>query len=293
MTRWSLLLAASAVLALPAGATQPRWPMGRLVDVDIRVGGRESPLYPARDGSGRLYFEASQGASYDIVLRNRSAERVGVVLVVDGLNVVSGERAEAHSPRNRMYVLDPWADTSVRGWRTSLSEVRRFTFVDERASYAARAGKANSKMGWIEVGVFREQRSYRRQPVPVYPDGSWGERDDDSRNRDVHKSQPAPPATVAPEARDEAQASREKLDSLGYSGSARSYPGTGWGRETHDPAQIVQFDPMPVPAQLTTLRYEYASSLRALGLLPEPWWSRDRLRQRERAEDGFAAPPAW
>ncbi len=173
MTRLPLLLAAPALFAVPANATQPRWPMGRLVEVDVRVGDRDTPLYPARDGSGRLYFEASQGAAYDIVLRNRRGERVGVVLVVDGLNVVSGERAEAHSPRNRMYVLDPWAETCVRGWRTSLSQVRRFTFVDERASYAARSGKANAKMGWVEVGVFRERRSYHEQLGPVYPGGAW------------------------------------------------------------------------------------------------------------------------
>ena len=32
-----------------------------------------------------------------------------------------------------MYVLDPWQRTTVQGWRTSLQEVRQFTFVDERA----------------------------------------------------------------------------------------------------------------------------------------------------------------
>ena len=63
-----------------------------LVDVDVRVAGRGAPLYPAPDGSGRLYVEARPGAEYDVVVRNRSAGRVGVVLVVDGLNVVSGER---------------------------------------------------------------------------------------------------------------------------------------------------------------------------------------------------------
>jgi hypothetical protein len=91
---------------------------------------------------------------YEIRLGNRTAERVGAVVTVDGLNVVSGER---EGGRGRMYVIDPWGETVIRGWRSSLQDVRRFTFVDEQASYAARSGKANGRMGWIEVAVFREQ----------------------------------------------------------------------------------------------------------------------------------------
>jgi len=278
--RTALLVAGSTLLAVPAlGQSWDR--PGRLIQVDVRLDGRAAPLYPSPDGSGRLYVEARQGADYEVVLRNRSAERVGVVLVVDGLNAISGERAEASSPRNRMYVLDPWGETTVRGWRTSLSEVRRFTFVDEAASYSARSGKANAKMGWIEVGVFRERRIWTwRNQQPITP----GQRD-----RDVGKSQDAPPAALPPGAPD-AEARTEVPDEAT---AARSYPGTGWGDSRHDPARVVLFDPMPTPAQVVTLRYEYAPALRALGILPQPWWNRDRLRQRERAEDGFAQPPRW
>ncbi len=278
------LLAGLALVAPASLAHQPRWSNEGLVEVDVHVDGRDAPLYPAPDGSGRLYLEARKGKSYDIVLRNRSAERLGVALVVDGLNVVSGERSEAHAPRNRMYILAPWGATSVRGWRTSLSEVRRFQFVDEQASYAARSGKASGKLGWIEVGVFRERRGWVEGPVPVQP----GEPQD----RDVRK--PAPSDAPAPEARSEAQRNtREAADAMDSSRAARAYPGTGWGPEAYDPARVVQFDPMPTPAQLTTVRYEYAPALRALGILPQPWWSPDRLHERERGQEGFARPPAW
>lgn len=273
--RSALLLAGSTLLALPAAAHHPTQRSLGLVQVELVVDGREAPLYPAPDGSGRLYLEARKGGAYDVVLRNRSSERVGVVLVVDGLNVVSGERAEAASSRNRMYILDPWGEVTVRGWRTTLSEVRRFRFVDEQASYSARAGKANAKMGWIEVGVFRERQLWtsRTQPIPL------------------DKQREGEAAAPAPEARAESRDARERSDATGY--GQRSYPGTGWGEARYDPAQVVLFDPMPAPAQLTTLRYEYAPALRALGILPQPFWSHDRLRQRERAEDGFAQPPSW
>ena len=35
------------------------------------------------------------------------------------------------------------------------------------------------------------------------------------------------------------------------------------------------------------------SALRALGILPAPWWARDRLRERESGDAGFAKPPRW
>ena len=142
---------------------------GSLVSVAVEVDGRSAPLYAATDGSGRYYLEARAGSRYQVRIASRSSERIGVRLTVDGLNAVSGERDqtswwEGRRP-GRMYVLDPWGSTVVRGWRTSLDEVRLFTFVDEERSYAARSGKANEKMGWIEVAVFRE----RHRPRPMTP----------------------------------------------------------------------------------------------------------------------------
>ena len=74
---------------------------------------------------------------------------------------------------------------------------------------------------------------------------------------------------------------------------AGGYPGTGWGAREDDPAMLVDFAPQPGPAERVTLRYEYASALRALGILPAPWWTRDRLRERDSGAAGFARPPRW
>jgi hypothetical protein len=76
-------------------------------------------------------------------------------------------------------------------------------------------------------------------------------------------------------------------------GPEGGYPGTGWGAREDDRAMLVDFEPQPSPAERITLRYEYASALRALGILPAPWWARDRLREREAGESGFAKPPRW
>jgi hypothetical protein len=294
MARWRTLLVGSLgglLFLLPAGAGAhglPRPEPGSLVSVSVQVDGREAPLYPAPDRSGRYYLEAREGAHYLVRMQNRTGRRLGVSLIVDGLNAVSGERAEPWSRPGRMYVLGPWDQTSVRGWRSSLDEVRRFRFVDERVSYSARAGQANEKMGWIEVAVFRERQPYVARP---WWDEGWLRREG--------RSSEAPPASVPPpaaapeaEARDRAESARaEDLRALGYSdgGAARkSYPGTGWGERSYDPVRVVDFQPEARPAEVVTLRYEYAPALRALGISPHR--RADRLSERD---GGFAPPPAW
>jgi hypothetical protein len=282
-TRVGFLLAGAALIGVsqaPAhGLTEAP---ATLVAVSVQIDGGPASLYPAPDGSGRYYLEARAGGRYSVSLANRSGERVGVVLTVDGLNAISGERDKG---RGRMYVLDPWQGTSVQGWRTSLQEVRQFTFVDERRSYATRTGQANEKMGWIEVAVYRERRalaqalpradSDRRRPYPI----------ESQENR----APAGAPAAEAPSTRDESEASAK----LEGDGKRRSYPGTGWGQRTHDPVVLVSFDPEPEPRERIALCYEYRSALVALGVLPPRTTPPDRLWQRDRAEPGFAQPPRW
>ena len=252
-------------LALLAGAAPNAFP-GALVGVTVEIAGRPVPLYDAVDGSGRLYFQAREGRPYSLRLTNRSHERLGALVVVDGLNAISGERElVGRGLPGRLYVLAPWGEVEVRGWRTSLEQVRQFTFVDERASYAARSGKSSSRMGWVEVAVYRD-----RAPARV-----------GGLRREA-------PAAEAPPA---AASDRESNDAKSARGE-RSYPGTGWGEAAYDPAVEVRFDAAAHPAERITLRYEYASALRALGVLPRPHRGRDRLRERD-IGGGFARPPRW
>jgi len=250
---------------------------GSLVGVSVEVAGQPATLYPASDGSGRYYVEARKDCQYLVRLTNRSGERLGVVLTVDGLNVISGDRDQG---RGRMYVLDPWRHATVQGWRTSLDEVRRFTFVDEEASYSARAGKANSKMGWIEVSVYREKRRWAGNQLGE----NSAERSDD-RKAEAPNAPPSPPAAAADAVEAESRASGKRR--------ARSYPGTGWGARARDRVVLVDFQPEHEPAERMTLRYEYRTALVALGVLPAPHTHHDRLSQRDRGEGGFALPPGW
>ena len=283
------------------------WAEGRLVDVQVRVDGQAAPLYfaPGRSDD-RRYLQAFAGRNYSLVLRNNTGARVAVLLAVDGLNAVSGEISRLRSDE-QMYVLAPWQSTTIRGWRTNLNEVRRFVFVDERRSYAERTGQSNSDMGWIRVLAFREQQRLAVRELQPQPWGRTksGYRDDGSSNQvpqDAPKAR-APEATeeLSPESKRSAAPptsgkavvpESEGSMARGESSEDRSFPGTGWGDRASDPVRRVTFEAEKRATDHLVFRYEYASGLRALGIIPVtgPW--RARLGDRD-SDLGFAKPPKW
>jgi len=283
-SRIAPFLIAGAALAGPALAHPPGLPETKaaLVAVSVDLDGRPAPLFPAPDGSGRYYLEARRGGRYAVTLANRTGERIGVVLTVDGLNAISGER---DAGRGRMYVLDPWQRTTVRGWRSSLQEVRQFTFVDEEVSYATRSGKANEKMGWIDIVAYRERRPFVRW-APRYKQGQ------EQGTPPIESEGAALGADAVPQSAGDSSAPAPAATPPAGA-QARAYPGTGWGERKQDPVVLVSFDPESEPGERVTLRYEYRPALVALGVLPRRAAPPDRLWERDRGEPGFAQPPAW
>jgi len=253
---------------------------GNLVDVQVLVQGRSAPLFVRWDQSDRFYFQAFKGRNYSLLLHNRTGERVGVLIAVDGLNVVTGERSglAAGEP---MYVLGPWESATIRGWRTSLQDVRQFVFVDEERSYAERTGQANGDMGWIRVLSFRENR-----PLAVTP--PWGRIKSGYRDSGPARGEesPAPAPSTERDVRPESRAQNELAPR-----ADDGFPGTGWGDRRNDPVRRVQFDPQRTATDQLVLRYEYESGLRALGIFPRH--RRTWMRERGELGWGFARPPRW
>ena len=270
------------LLPLRAGAHDAPVPGGSLVDVDVQVDGRVVPLYSALDGSGRLYLEAREGSRYAISLRNRSGERVGVALSVDGLDVISGERTSAAgsgvprctsstpgTPRRSEAGGPPCARSgSSLSW-TSAPRVRPAPAPSTAVSGGSR---------WPSTGS-GGPTSPARDSNRIRPAGRWSA-----------IAAPMPPATTPRTPRRPAPRRRARRPRSGGSGPS-SFPGTGWGPGTADQAVLVEFDPEARPSQLVTLRYEYADTLRSLGVLTASSWDRDRLRARELGSLGFARPP--
>jgi len=277
---------------------------GRLVDVQVRVEGNTAPLYFAPGRFDRRYFQAFRGRNYALVVRNNTDRRVGVLIAVDGLNVVTGVRSGL-SHNESMYVLDPHEQSVIRGWRTSLNDVRKFVFVDEQRSYAERTGQANGDLGWIRVLAFGERLPWWREQGRVKmrsdevgppverderPYGAVPEREGQTRPETPgSKAAPAPGQGGAEQNRAQRAPSESRLEAERQ--APESNPGTGWGERRWDPVNRTWFQAERFATDHIVLRYEYASGLRALGI--HPHWGRDRLRDRERGELGFAQPPRW
>jgi hypothetical protein len=150
-----MMIGAALALALSAQACAA----GSLVDLGVydRAEGRRLPVHWHQ---GRAYVAGSAGDEYRLLLRNRSGEPLLAVVSVDGINVITGERAD---PQQSGYVLEPGRSVEILGWRKSLAQTAAFYFTDLGDSYAARSGRPDN-VGVIGVALFR-----RKQPNPPPP----------------------------------------------------------------------------------------------------------------------------
>lgn len=202
----------------------------------------------------KQYLEARQGENYGIVIRNRTAGRVGVVIAVDGRNIISGERSDLKHTE-AMYIVDGRDTARYDGWRTSREEVHRFYFTDSADSYSVMTFGDSSALGVIAVAVFREQDAPRLLE---------------------QKQQRSAPA--APEAAGRAGALFEDRAA------------TGFGDAQHSPVVTVEFLPERNPLQKTLVKYEWREVLCRKGLVRCGHDPANRLWDR----DGYAPfPPGY
>jgi hypothetical protein len=162
------------------------------------------PTYPVSqsDGTYRSYLQAKQNARYSIRVRNYTGKRIGLVVAVDGRNIISGKKSYLRNTE-RMYILKPGGVGTYRGWRTGRDEIRRFYFTNEGGSYAGAWGDY-SAMGVIAVVAYAEKEpivvsreslvvreSVRMAPM-MEPGTGVGEREDSSSIRVDFTAKPYP-----------------------------------------------------------------------------------------------------
>ncbi len=211
---------------------------GSAVDVSIIAeSGRSLPFYPHRSthGAKKVYAEAVRGDHYRIVVRNNLNRRVGVVVAVDGRNIISGQKSWLGNGE-RMYVLEPHAVNEYSGWRTGQDRVNRFFFTDAPDSYAAAFGD-QSAMGVIAVAVYPELQRVKRPP-------------------DLSTTVPGP----RPQADAEAKASAR--------GEASQSAGTGYGKEEYSPSRRVSFEPERKAVETVLIKYEWRETLCRMNVIP-------------------------
>lgn len=253
--------------------------------VEVRIvsdDGRMLPVFPVKMSGDvrKVYAEVIKGDHYRIEVKNRLNRRVGLVIAVDGRNIISGTKSLLNSSE-RMYILEPYGSGEYAGWRTAQDRINRFYFTDVPDSYAAAFGD-ESAMGVIAVAVYPEVRRCRL-PIPLSRTTPSYQRNHEGKGTDSAGKAQADPA--APSASGERmQKSAARLE------QAMESAGTGYGRNEYSPSQIVAFEPEKRAAETIYLKYEWRSTLCKMGVIA---CARSYHRPHNRLwnNDGYALPP--
>jgi hypothetical protein len=247
MTRSALLTVLFISLVIPALA----WAHGGKGDVvDVRILSDSQGEFPryrtypdVRQEGKFFYMEAVKGQKYSVQVINKSDRRIGVVVAVDGRNIIDGKKSDLKRTE-QMYIIGPYEANTFEGWRTGMDRTNRFYFTEQSDSYAEKVFADASAMGTIALAVYKEKLS---EIVP-YSGKS-------SRMKDV----PAGGASCPPGASGSADRSELKKN---------EQAGTGFGETTYSPAYIVHFDPEDKMAEKIVLKYEWRSELCKKGIIP-------------------------
>ena len=267
LSRWSSAAPALSSFKAVTQEQDLRRPIYGGFDVTVLIEGRRAPEYFTR---GKTYIEAIEGAEYELEIRNPLPDRVAVALSVDGLNSIDARHTSAWNASK--WVIEPYGTIRVGGWQMSSERARRFYFTNERDSYAAKLGQT-ANLGVISVVFYRERHRY---PVPVTPPPI------SRRESDRNQSKSAPSESQARDRGAKGGVARVPDD---------DYAATGIGRSVRNDVRWIDMDLENDPAAEISIRYEYYSVLRRLGVLPRPpYGDPDPLRRREQSR-GFSPEP--
>jgi hypothetical protein len=197
----------------------------------------------------KQFLEAKKGEHYSIVIRNRTAGRVGVVVAVDGRNIITGKRSDL-KPTEDMYIVSGYETGRYEGWRTDQDTVHRFYFTDPGDSYSTKTFNDASAMGVIAVAVYRE----KERPQPLI----------EEMKRSNEAPSPAAPSASGAE-RSKSQAAKDES------------AGTGFGEGRFSPTVRVAFEPERTPIQKTLVKYEWRETLCRKGIISCGQEGRNRI----------------
>ena len=272
----------SLLFLLPLGACAQE----RLVDLQV-VDLDQGNWLTRIPYSGREYIEGRPGHRFAVSLHNVTGQRVLAVLSVDGVNAISGETAGSSQAG---YVLEPWQQVEIRGWRKSYADVAEFYFTDLPDSYAARTGRPQN-VGVIGVAAFREKRpppiAYTPPPSPPYYPAPYERDDYAQRESGAAKSAGAPSNRAADAAGSGGALARS--EAAPPSAQAQEI-GTGHGARRYDPVTQTAFERASWrPNQRVSLYYDSYQALVAKGVIRERYY--DYARSPDPFPSGFAPDP--
>jgi hypothetical protein len=248
-----LLLSA---LMIAAGQVQA---VGHLADIGVYDRNQQRSL-PVYWHEGRAYVVGNPGNEYQVTLRNQAGQDLLAVVSVDGVNVVSGETATASQSG---YVLNPWQDFSIKGWRKSLARTAAFYFTALPDSYAARTGRPDN-VGVIGVALF--QRKAYEPPV-------WLNSPPAPYRYDEHAKSTSPEAMPRDEAAASLQNQSGLLNQQSMQPRSAEKLGTGHGRNETSYVRETTFErASPYPSEVVTIYYDSYANLVARGVITAQLW---------------------
>lgn len=260
----------SALAATCTLAAQAYGVSNHLVDVDIIDDyGRSFPTFATGEHSTRYeqraYLQARPGAPYAIRVTNRSGSRIGLVIAVDGRNIISGRKSRLRN-KEKMYVLGPWQSAVYQGWRTGPNRINEFYFTSDLDSYAGAFGDF-SAMGVVAVAAFEDRH---QGPPHAYYNGERKRRSSEAGRARKH----------------------------GDAAADSAAPGTGFGGERYSPSYRVEFSPQRRAAATTFIKYEWRETLCRMGvarcgLRHNRFWPDAQYRGRHRDRGYAAYPPGY
>jgi hypothetical protein len=242
-------------------------------------------VLPTYMKAGRTYVLGAQGRRYSLRVRNGSGQRVEFVASVDGRDVLDGSPA---SFANRGYIVAPYQEVVIDGFRLNNDSVAAFRFSSVSNSYAGRMGDARD-VGVIGVAVFTERPPVYVPPPPVPPQaGFWnplagglaGAGSGAARSADSVRAEAAPSAAPA-----ERSAGLQKK-------SERPGLGTEFGEQRRSQAFQTQFERASSrPGPVLTLRYDDRAGLIAMGIDVDRSCDTHVRETAEPFRTSFAQPP--
>lgn len=147
----------------------------------LRLEDMNGGLLPTYGWRGGTFVEGFAGLAYAVRVDNPTAQRVEIVVTVDGRDVVSGEPGDFRSQRG--YIVQPYGTLRVTGFRKSMSDVAQFRFTSPGDSYSARRGTPEN-VGVIGVAVFTELPPPPPPPPYQMPATPYGRAEESEKSAD-------------------------------------------------------------------------------------------------------------
>jgi hypothetical protein len=270
------------VLALPGFIPSNAQASARGGPYSVELIAEDGQVLPTFWKDGRTYVLGAKGERYSVRIRNQSGSRVEFVAAVDGRDVLDGNPANWVK---RGYIVNPWDQVVIDGFRLDANRVAAFRFSAVRDSYAAQMGDARD-VGVIGVAVFTERPAPQVMERRMIPNGGL---------LDLGGRGALPAAAVPPSAAADGEMSAQSSKSANLR-KERSGLGTEFGESRWSQVNEVDFARASAqPAAVLSLRYNDRAGLRAMGINLRPYTAASEADLRETAQPfrgNYCTPPA-